>query len=107
MNILNQKMILPTVKKGFYLISYLQEMGYCIRQKEGVAPIPMTEILAWLQSASLELSHNERMHIKSLSEAFVSALSESSMKGAMPYYTKTKTDIRNKFKDAVSVLNKK
>jgi hypothetical protein len=107
LKILNRPMNLPTIKEGFYLISYISEMGYCMRQGEGVVPIPLTEINAWEQSAELKLTHNEKMHIKKLSESFVSALRESSTKGAMPYYSHTKADVGSKLKDAFKVLNKK
>jgi len=100
-------MELPIIKKGFYLIQYLEEIGYCINTGEKTAPLTFSEINGWEKSAELRLSHNEKLHIKRLSSSFVSALNESSMKGAMPYYTKTKTDISSKFREAVTVLNKK
>ena len=107
LNILNKKMILPKIKKGYYLITYLEEMGYCTNTGEHTAPITFNELNAWVESSGLQLTHNERLHIKRLSESFVRALSESAMKGAMPYYTEGSTNVSSKFREAVKVLNKK
>jgi hypothetical protein len=100
-------MILPVIDNGFYLIQYLEEMGFCTSNGDKVVPITFTELNSWVESSGLNLSHNERLHIKRMSDTFVRALNESGMKGAMPYYSDKKADVRSKFKDAFQVLKKK
>ena len=107
LKILNKKMILPKIEKGFYLISYLEEMGYCTNNGEKVMPISFTELNSWVESSGIRLTHNERLHIKRLSDSFVSALNESSNKGAMPYYNDGKSDVSGRLRQAFTVLNKK
>ena len=108
LNILNKKMNLPKVKKGFYLITYLEEMGYCTNNGEKLVPISFTELNSWVASTGLNLTHNERLHIKRLSDSFVRALTESGVKGAMPYYTDgKKSDVSGRLREAFTVLNKK
>ena len=75
---------------------------------EKLAPITFSELNSWVESSGLILTHNEKLHIKKLSESFVRALNESGMKGAMPYYsTDNKNIIGDKLKEAFTVLNKK
>jgi hypothetical protein len=62
-------------------------MGFCTNNGDKIVPITFTELNSWLQSTKLDLSHNEIVHIKKLSDSFVNAFNDSSRDGALPYYS--------------------
>lgn len=71
------------------------------------APFTLQELKAWIDLSEIKMTYDEIMHIKRLSEAFVSALNESSRKDAMPYYRKEKGDVGGKLRNALNFLREK
>lgn len=58
---------MPTVSAGRYLIEYLWEVGPVYHTGAGPAPLPYAEILAWQDSAGIELHPWEIATLRRLS----------------------------------------
>ena len=100
----------PSLIGGEYLLEYLFDLGISHSDGYGQNPIKYTEIKAYCDLVSIDLSPFEVKTIRELSVAYCNQASISTKKDAFAPYTKkelSKDEVSNKLKNAFTTLRKR